>query len=105
MFKEFNLQHHESCESDYLKIIDGDGTTILEEVCGSELPSITLSRTEIVHIIFHSDGSGMKPTKFIQYFSVGKEAGGTAGTTFANTTLNTTILQSWRLEWETVGAG
>ena len=59
-FKDFNIQHHASCESDYLKIIDGDGTPLLNKVCGSELPNITLSRTEMVHIIFHSDGAGNK---------------------------------------------
>ena len=41
-----------------MKIVDGDGTTLLNEVCGSEVPNITLSRTEMVHIMVHLDGSG-----------------------------------------------
>ena len=58
-FKELNIQHQDSCATEYLRVVDGDGTPLLNEVCGPELPNITVSGTEMVHIIFHSDGSGI----------------------------------------------
>ena len=48
-----------SCSSDYIKVTDGDGTTLMDKTCNwwGQLPSIT-SNTNTVEIFFHTDDSG-----------------------------------------------
>ena len=54
-----------SCSSDYIKVTDGDGTTLMDKSCGTsshipasswyfQPPSIT-SNTNMVEIFFHTD--------------------------------------------------
>ena len=42
---------------DHLTIMDGDGTTLMEKSCGSSLPAAFTTRTNIVKLIFSTDGS------------------------------------------------
>ena len=55
-----------ACESDFVKITDGDGTTLMDNSCGySDQPSsswyflspIITTRSNRVEIFFHTDGS------------------------------------------------
>ena len=50
---------HSRCSYDWLKIMDGS-TTLLEETCGSNVPTKLLSQTNKVEIIFHTDFSVTK---------------------------------------------
>merc|ERR1712106_891377 len=59
IFETFELEAHSRCSYDWLKIIDGS-TTLLEETCGSNVPSKMISQTNKVEIIFHTDGSVTK---------------------------------------------
>ena len=54
-----------SCTCDYLKILDKDGTTLMDESCGNSMlnpshpkyfrPSIIWSKTNSLDVIFHTD--------------------------------------------------
>ena len=41
---------------DFVKITDGDGTTLMDNSCGYSLPSTITTRTNTVEIFFHTDG-------------------------------------------------
>ena len=57
-----------TCSCDYVKIVDGDGTTLLDRGCGYSnhplssswyfLPPIFTTKTNAVDIFFHTDSSG-----------------------------------------------
>ena len=61
-----------TCPCDFVKIVDGDGTTLMDNSCGDSsgdpsdpdyilpLPIIT-TRSNRVEIFFHTDGSGADP--------------------------------------------
>ena len=60
-----------TCPCDFVKITDGDGTTLMDNSCGYSnldpshpnyfLPPIITTRTNIVEIFFHTDDSGTRP--------------------------------------------
>ena len=60
-----------TCSCDYVKIVDGDGTTLLDRGCGYSdrplssswyfLPPIFTTNTNAVDIFFHTDSSGASP--------------------------------------------
>merc|ERR1712055_1074013 len=60
-FAAFSLEEKpswsNSCAFDYLKIVDSNGVTILDESCGSEKPAEVTSQTNQVIVEFHSDYS------------------------------------------------
>ena len=80
-FTAFDLQsldQHSTCSREYVKITNGDGTTIMEQTCGpfdsrgnyigvftgyppvnigSSLPAAVTSKSNIVEILFHTDRS------------------------------------------------
>ena len=79
-FTAFDVESHASCRFDYLKIRDGDGTTLMGKTCGSSLPNQITSRTNIVYFDFKTNSKGKKtgwkvvwhdvtPGVFTQYFS------------------------------------
>ena len=57
-----------TCSCDFVKITDGDGTTLMDNSCGYSsidpshsmyfLPPIITTRSNRVEIFFHTDGSG-----------------------------------------------
>ena len=62
-----------TCSCDFVKITDGDGTTLMDNSCGYSdpsssgassslyfLPPIITTRSNRVEIFFHTDGSGTK---------------------------------------------
>ena len=55
-FSAFNVESDGNCGYDSLKIRDGDGTTLMEKSCGSNLPPTIRSRSNIVHLDFKTDG-------------------------------------------------
>ena len=70
-FTAFNIEHHPACSFDHLKIVDGDGTILLEKSCGSSdfgtivtggqsigssLPADITSKSNSVNLIFTSNG-------------------------------------------------
>ena len=57
-FTAFAIQGYKSpCISDYLTITDGDGTTLMEKICGPFVPTNMTSKTNIVNLIFITDNS------------------------------------------------
>ena len=77
-FTAFDIEYGGlSCRFDHLKITDGDGTTLMEKSCGgpssdggniviggqsigSSLPPAIISRSNVVNLVFRTDGSGVK---------------------------------------------
>ena len=65
-FTHFDVEYHSKCQDDYVKITDGDGTTLMDNSCGSSSldpsnpgyfqPSTITTRTNTVEIFFHTDG-------------------------------------------------
>ena len=68
MFTYFSVVWESTCSDDYVKITDGDGTTLMDKSCGysSDDPSDSLyillgnitSRSNTVEILFHTDDIG-----------------------------------------------
>ena len=59
-FTAFDIESHASCRFDYLKIRDGNGTTLMGKTCGSSLPNQITSRTNIVHLDFKTNSKGKR---------------------------------------------
>ena len=60
-FTAFDVESHSDCRYDYLVIEDGDGTTLMEKMCGTTLPSDVVSKSNIVKLHFTTDGDTTKP--------------------------------------------
>ena len=70
-FTHFAVEHGSTCQYDFVKITDGDGTTLMDNSCGYSsfdpsssyyfLPPIITTRSNRVEIFFHTDGIGTKP--------------------------------------------
>ena len=66
-FTYFDVEWHPGCQHDFVKVIDGDGTVLMKESCGSSLKnpahvgyflrSNITSRSNRVDIIFHSNSA------------------------------------------------
>ena len=57
-FTAFDVESHASCRFDYLKIRDGDGTTLMGKTCGSSLPAKIISNTNVVKLDFKTNAKG-----------------------------------------------
>ena len=55
-FVAFSLETSTSCKYDYVTVVDGDGTTLLEKSC-RDTPSEIVSKTNRADVIFKTDGS------------------------------------------------
>ena len=47
-----------ACSCDFVKITDGDGTTLMDNSCGYSLPPIITTSSNRVEIFFHTNGDG-----------------------------------------------
>uniref|UniRef100_A0A0K0ESU2 Metalloendopeptidase n=1 Tax=Strongyloides stercoralis TaxID=6248 RepID=A0A0K0ESU2_STRER len=60
-FIKFNLESSNNCDCDYVKVIEhknsDDSGKVIDKFCGSKLPSIIISKREIITIVFSSDDS------------------------------------------------
>ena len=56
-FTDFNLEDHPSCSWDWVQVVDGDGTVLLDKSCGETRPDRITSRTNRLTVKFHSDSS------------------------------------------------
>ena len=45
------------CDYDYISIVDGNGSILMDPTCGNNIPDVIQSFTSNVSVIFHSDGS------------------------------------------------
>ena len=54
-FSAFDIHPSGSC-NDHLTITDGDGTTLMEKSCGSSLPAAITSRSNMIKVVFSTDG-------------------------------------------------
>ena len=93
----------DGCPSDWVKITDWDGTTLLGKGCGYSdrsptsssyfLPPIITSVTNTVDIFFHTDGSGSRNGWSLNWTSVAPGL----NPLLAKFTLKLTILQSGKI--------
>ena len=56
-FSAFDIESHSTCDYDHLTITDGDGTTLMEKSCGYSLPAAITSRSNMIKVVFSTDGS------------------------------------------------
>ena len=60
-FEAFDVHRYSSgpdpCTEDHLRIVDGDGTILLQKTCGTSLPTSFRSRSNLVNIFFFTDSS------------------------------------------------
>ena len=74
-FTAFDIEYHSYCRYDYLRIRDGDGTTLMEWSCGStsdgnvliggesigsSLPPTIRSRSNTINLVFTTDGGSTR---------------------------------------------
>ena len=60
-FTDFAVYSHpSSCSSDYIKVTDGDGTTLMDKSCGYGRPPNITSITNTVEIFFHTSEGGRR---------------------------------------------
>ena len=55
-FTAFDIESDPTCRYDHLTITDGDGTTLMEKSCGNSLPAAIRSRSNVVNLVFSTDG-------------------------------------------------
>ena len=56
VFSLMNIEFTKTCNKDYIRIVDGDGTVLLPRTCGtSKLPQVTTSFTNQAKVIFDTD--------------------------------------------------
>ena len=60
-FSSLSIESQETCTYDYVTVVDGDGTVLLEKTCGNIVPGWFKSKTNMVNVIFHTDYSVTKP--------------------------------------------
>ena len=73
-FTHFDVEHGSTCQYDFVKITDGDGTTLMDNSCGYSdrdpsdsryfLPPIITTRSNRVEIFFHTNGNGYTMTRW-----------------------------------------
>ena len=67
-FTHFAVDWESTCQHDFVKITDGDGTTLMDNSCGYSdpssswyfMPPIITTRSNRVEIFFHTDGSSAR---------------------------------------------
>ena len=60
-FSAFKIQSPSSGScGDHLTITDGDGTPLMEKICGKSLPAAIASISNMIRIYFSTDGSGTR---------------------------------------------
>ena len=57
-FTQFDVEWGRNCKNDFVRITDGDGTILMEKSCGNTLPADITSTSNIVKLVFSTDGSG-----------------------------------------------
>jgi hypothetical protein len=69
-FTAFNVENHGRCAYDHLKIVDGDGTILMDKTCGNALPPVFMSNTNHVDLVFETDRSVTKSGWSVKWSAV-----------------------------------
>ena len=69
-FTAFDIEADSTCDYDHLTITDGDGTTLMEKSCGTTLPADITSTSNIVKLVFSTDGSQTRPGWSVSWSAV-----------------------------------
>ena len=84
-FTAFAIEPHSTCSYDHLTITDGDGTTLMEKSCGSSsdgniviggqsigssLPAAIISTSNVVNLVFTTDGSDTRSGWSVSWIAV-----------------------------------
>ncbi|XP_048462936.1 cubilin [Rhincodon typus] len=58
-FADFDLEHHQSCDSDYVAVYDGldEAAPVLGKLCGSLIPKRITSTHNVIYVRFRSNNS------------------------------------------------
>merc|ERR1719419_707808 len=56
-FTAFKLEANPQCSYDWVQVIDGDGSVLLDKTCGDSKPAKLTSKTKSITVKFHSDNS------------------------------------------------
>ena len=59
-----------TCPYDHLTITNGDGTTLMEKSCGATLPADITSTSNIVNLVFSTDGRTTSPGWSVSWSAV-----------------------------------
>ena len=69
-FTAFDIEYDSSCDYDHLTITDGDGTILMEKSCGNSLPADITSTSNIVKLVFKTDGGVTRPGWSVSWSAV-----------------------------------
>ena len=69
-FTAFDVENHGRCGYDYLKIVDGDGTILMNKTCGNALPPVFMSNTNHVDLVSETDYSVTKSGWSVKWSAV-----------------------------------
>ena len=84
-FTAFTIEEEDTCGYDGLTITDGDGTTLMEKSCGtvsdgniliggqsigSSLPAAIISTSNVVNLVFTTDGSDTRSGWSVSWIAV-----------------------------------
>ena len=56
-FTHFNLEEASGCVYDWVQVVDGDASVLMDKKCGTNVPGKVTSKTNVMVVKFHSDGS------------------------------------------------
>ena len=56
-FTNFNLEDSNGCVYDWVQVVDGDNSVLMDKKCGTSLPGKVTSKTNVMVVKFHSDSS------------------------------------------------
>ena len=68
----FMLESHSQCAYDWIQVIDGDGSVLLDKTCGDSKPPTLTSKTKSITVKFHSDRSRQRSGFRAEYEAVSK---------------------------------
>ena len=110
-FTHFAVYWGSTCQFDYVKITDGDGTILMDNSCGDssdpsdstyfQPPTIT-TRTNTVEIFFHTDDVDTRPGWSLSWIAVtpgSKDLIQTASFIHSNCHYKHFMLNQWQFKW------
>lgn len=71
-FTNFSIEDSPSCAKDWVEIVDGDGTKLLNHSCGCIAPQLVTSKTNQIAVKFRSDGTGTEAGFVAHWRAVGQ---------------------------------
>ena len=67
---DYDDYYDEDCPFDWVQVVDGDGTELLPNSCGDQIPMNFTSRTNTATVKFYSDGAITKGGFILEYSQI-----------------------------------